>query len=157
MRGEAPMIVGRYGAVLNVAAMAATAISLLGCAGDRARLREERINSFPDNYRTDLLGAMHAYVADPSNIRDAYLSEPVLRQIGAQNRYTVCLRFNAKDSDGRYVGSRDAMAIFLSGRFDQFVDLSQQSGQQATAAEQAKEACAQADYKRFPELEALKR
>jgi hypothetical protein len=157
MRGEAPMILGRYRALFSVTAIAAIAATLLDCAGDRVQRREERINAFPDNYRADLLAAMHAYVADPSSIRDAYVSDPAIRQIGAQNRYTVCLRFNAKDSDGRYVGSRDAMAVFVAGRFDQFVDLTQQSGQQASAAQQAKEACAQVDYKRFPELEALKR
>ena len=149
------MILGRCRAILDPAFMVAIAVTLADCS--YGSLRDERINAFPDNYKADLLAAMRTYVADPINIRDAYLSDPALRPIGGQNRYTVCVRFNAKNSDGRYVGSRDAMAIFVSGRFDQFVDQAPQTAQPSSAALQAKEACAQADYRRFGELEALTR
>jgi hypothetical protein len=145
---------GRSWAILVLAAFV-----LAGCAGLGSRRNEERearINVFPDNYKTDLVAGLRAYLNDPTGIRDAYLSEPVIRQIGSQNRYTACVRFNAKNGDGRYVGSRDLMAIFNAGRFDQFVDQTPQAAQSSTAI-QAKEACAQAEYKRFPELEALAR
>ena len=33
----------------------------------------------------------------------------------------VCLRFNAKDSTGKYEGSRDRLVAFLSGRLDTLV------------------------------------
>jgi hypothetical protein len=150
------MVFERYRPIL---ALTALVFLLAGCASLGSRRRDERSNVFPDNYRSDLLAALHAYVADPTNIRDAYLSDPVVRQIGNQNRYTACVRFNAKDSDGRYPGSRDIMAVFANGRFDQFVDQTPQPGQQEPtgAALQAKEACAQAEYKPFPELQTLRR
>jgi hypothetical protein len=48
------------------------------------------------------------------------------------------------------------MAIFVAGRFDQFVDPSL-PGSQSPVAIQVKEQCGRADYNRFPELETLKR
>jgi hypothetical protein len=154
------MIVVRHGPILALIAAAAMAVSLADCAGfgsGRSREeRESRANVYPDNYKADLLAALHTYVADPTNIRDAYLSDPAIRTIGTQNRYSVCVRFNAKNSDGRYAGSRDAMAIFVAGRFDQFVDPSA-AASQPNVATLVKEQCGQAEFKRFPELEALTR
>ena len=137
---------------------AVLALALAGCGSGRTREeREAWINAFPDNYKADLLAALHTYVADPTNIRDAYVSDPAIKPVGTQNRYSVCVRFNAKNSDGRYTGNREVLAIFIAGRFDQFVDQSGQQPAQQSQALQAKELCGQADYKRFPELEAMAR
>jgi hypothetical protein len=136
------------------------AVALAGCGSGRSREeREARINVFPDNYRTDILAAMHAYVSDPTNVRDAYVSDPAIRPIGPQHRYAACVRFNARNSDGRYMGSKDVLAIFISGRFDQFVDPSMQPGAANPSSQAAsiKELCGQAEYKPFPELEAMAR
>ena len=59
-------------------------------------------------------------------------------------RYTVCVRYNAKDVDGRYPGIKQGMAVYARGRFDRSVP--QQHG-----------LCDQAEYKPFSELEALGR
>ena len=52
------------------------------------------------------------------------------------------------------------MALFVNGRFDQFIDQTRNqypsSGPSSTAL-QAKEACAQAEYKPFPELQTMTR
>jgi hypothetical protein len=145
-----------------VLAIAAVAILLADCAGSGSRReeREARINLVPENYKTDILAALHAYVADPTNIRDAYISEPAVKPVaGGQNRYVACVRFNAKNSDGRYTGSRDIVAIFAAGRFDQFLDQTLLANQpnQSGSATIVKDTCGQADYKRFPELETLAR
>jgi hypothetical protein len=134
------------------------AVALAGCGSSRSREeREARINVYPDNYRADLQAGLHAYVIDPTNIRDAYVSDPAIKPLGAQNRYVACVRYNAKNSDGRYTGSKDVLAIFLSGRFDQFVELQLNPANQSSQATAMKELCAQAEYKRFPELEAMTR
>jgi hypothetical protein len=138
----------------------AMAAELAGCGA--ARLREEReavINVYPDNYRADLLAAMHTYVGDPTGIRDAYVSDPTIKPVGTRSRYLACMRFNARNSDGRYMGSRDVVAIFAAGRFDQFVDPSPHGGAAVPSSQTvfAKEMCGQAEYKRFPELEAMTR
>ncbi len=59
-------------------------------------------------------------------------------------RYTVCVRYNAKDVDGRYAGVKQGMAVYTRGRFDRFVP-------------QPHGACDEAEYKPFPELEGLGR
>jgi hypothetical protein len=149
------------------------AATLAGCVSGRSReLREERearINVYPDNYRADILAGLHSYLSDPTHIRDAYVSDPSLKPIGRQNRYAACVRFNARNSDGRYVGSRDVLAVFDGGRFDQFIDESTQLGNQANSTtifgleNQAnpttilKELCGAAEYKHFAELEAMTR
>jgi hypothetical protein len=144
----------RLPAVLAAAALAA---GLCGCGTSPSREeRETRLNSFPDRYKADLLAAMHAYAADPTNIRDAYVTDPALRPVGSQNRYAVCLRFNAKDSGGRYTGSREIMGVFIAGRFDQFIDQSTLASQ-PSLEKTLREQCGQAEYKPFPELEALSR
>jgi hypothetical protein len=137
------------------------AATLVGCVSGRSReLREERearINVYPDNYRADILAGLHSYLSDPTHIRDAYVSEPSLKPIGRQNRYAACLRFNARNSDGRYVGSRDVLAVFAGGRFDQFIDESTQLGNQANPTTIVKELCGAVEYKHFAELEAMTR
>src|ERR1700730_5547340 len=132
-------------------------LALAACASGPSREeREARVNVFPDHYKTDLAAAVRTYVADPTKIRDAYVSDPGIRTIGPQNRYAACVRFNAKNSDGRYMGSRDLMAIFVAGRFDQFIDPPSQPNPSSLAVEVA-EQCKQVEYRRFPELEALVR
>jgi hypothetical protein len=137
------------------------ALLLAGCAS--GRLREERealINIYPDHYRSDILAALHTYVSNPAGIRDAYVSDPTVSPIGRQNRYAACVRFNARNSDGRYVGSRDVLAVFAAGRFDQFIDESTPFGpanEANAAATFVKETCGAAEYKRFPELEAMRK
>jgi hypothetical protein len=161
---------------LRVLLVVCLATTLTGCVSGRSReLREERearINVYPDNYRSDILAGLHSYLSDPSHIRNAYVSEPSLKPIGRQNRYAACVRFDARNSDGRYVGSRDVLAVFAAGRFDQFIDESTQLGSanqtsilrelfgsanEANPTTILKELCGAAEYKRFAELEAMTR
>jgi hypothetical protein len=104
------------------------------------------INVYPANYKSDILAGMHAYLNDPTGIRDAAVSQPMLKSVANGMRYMVCLRFNGKQDDGAYAGDKQIAAVFLAGRFDDFVD---------TAA--AREPCAGAVFAPFPELEQLKR
>jgi len=107
---------------------------------------DDPANVPPANYKPDILAAMHAYLNDPTGIRDAGIAEPALRLVGNSRRYVVCLRLNAKKNDNvkQYAGPRDLAAVFLAGRFDHFAD-------------PAKEICAGANYAPFPEMEKLRR
>jgi hypothetical protein len=100
-------------------------------------------NVYPDNYRTELLAFLRTYLNDPTNVLEAQIAEPVLRQVNSTDRYVVCLRYNAKNSDGRYTGVKETIAIYLHGRFNQLID--------ATG-----DTCKGATYQPFPELAALK-
>lgn len=144
----------------GVLAIAVLAVTLAGCGSDRSREeREERINVYPGNYRADLVAAMHTYVSDPASIRDAWVAEPTIAQIGQLRRYAACVRFNARNSGSRRADSRVVLAIFSAGRFDQFIEASASTdpASQESLSALVKGRCDAAEYKRFPEVEAMKR
>ena len=88
-----------------------------------AAARNEEANTVqPQNYKTDIVAFMRTYLNDPSNIRDAFVSEPVIKSFNGANRYVVCARYNAKKSGGQYAGSKDALFTFRQGRLDRIVD-----------------------------------
>jgi hypothetical protein len=121
------------------------ALALCACAGQPAGgARDDLANPRPQNYKSDILAMLHVYLRDPTQIRDASASEPTLQPIGRTNRYVVCLRFNAKKSNGEYAGLKRYAAIFVGGRLDQMV-------------EAKPEECAKAEYQPFPEAETLTR
>ena len=131
--------------------LAGVALLLGACAGhslsDGGSGGDGGIHAFPDNYKADILAAMHAYVNDPTGIRDASISAPAIKDVpGSGSRYIVCLRFNAKQSNGAYAGEQQIAAMFLAGRFDDFLDPMTSHAP-----------CAGAAYAPFPELERLKR
>ncbi len=103
------------------------------------------INTYPDNYKSDILAAMHAYLNDPTGIRDAAISQPMLKSVARGTRYVACLRFNGKQDNGMYAGDTQIAAEFLAGRFDDFLDVAA-----------SREPYAGAAYAPFPELEQLK-
>jgi hypothetical protein len=124
----------------------AFALSLSACADHLAGGGRNRdlADPRPENYKSDILAMLHVYLRDPTQIRDAGASEPMLQPLGRENRYVVCLRFNAKKSNGEYAGAKRYVAIFAAGRLDQLV-------------EAKPEQCAIAEYRPFPEAETLTR
>jgi len=128
------------------AALLAVVLVFSGCSlfGGKSDAPPVEVNILPPNYRANLLDFMQKNLTDPLGVRDAYISEPRLQPIGTESRYAVCVRYNAKDGYGQYIGSRDHIAIYFSGKLNQFVPASP-------------EQCANAAYQRFPELEGLKR
>jgi hypothetical protein len=104
------------------------------------------INTYPANYKSDILGAMHAYLNDPTGIRDAALSDPALKTVGNTTRYVACVKFNGKRNGGKdYAGLKEIAAVFQVGRFDRFVD----------TPKELKDLCVGVTYAPFPELEKL--
>src|SRR5690348_319254 len=85
------------------------AAMLAGCATDigpspaELKARWEAENIYPQNYRQDLLAFLRTYLNDPTQVRAAAVSQPQLRYIGPGERYVSCVRFNARNSDGKYV------------------------------------------------------
>jgi hypothetical protein len=123
------------------------ALLLGACAGQHTAADnggDDGINAYPANYKSDIVAGMHAYLNDPTGIRDSAISEPMLKSVGKNTRYVVCVRFNGKQSGNTYAGVKEIAAVFLAGRFDQFV-------------ETAREQCANASYTPFPELGKLPR
>jgi len=130
-----------------------TALLLGGCPprppGGGPNGGDGGINAYPANYKSDIEAAMRAYLNDPTDIRDAAVSEPVFRPPSPSmpGRYVACLRFNAKKNATVYAGMKEMAAVFVAGRFDQFVD----------TPKDEQGLCAGATYAPFPELEKLPR
>ena len=101
------------------------------------------VNIYPEQYRAEILAYQRSYLNDPTGIRSAGVSRPVLKNVGVGDRYVACVRFNAKAPSGGYSGVREHLAVFLAGKLDQMVV--------------TKEACKDAAYEPFPELERLAR
>lgn len=101
-------------------------------------------NVAPANYKSDIQAFLRTYLNDPTRIRDAFISEPAIMQVGNVQRYASCLKFNARKSSGDYEGSKERLVIFLSGRLD-------------TMLMAKPDQCAKAVYQPFPELGRLSR
>ena len=118
------------------------AVGLIGCSGSGSKQPEENPNVFPADYKNEILLTMTNTLEDPTNIRDAFISEPVLRQAGKEERYVICVRSDSRNANKHYTGSKDRIGYFYAGHLTQLVDAT-------------KEQCGSAAYKPFPELEKL--
>jgi hypothetical protein len=130
----------KVGAWLLVAAL------LAGCAAQEEKKVEENI--YPQGYRTEILEYLHKELPDPSGIRDAFVSEPTLTNVGGTQRYVACLRFDPKERPNKpgelpkYSGIREMAIYYYAGKMTQMVKA-------------PPELCAKAAYQPFPELTKL--
>ena len=99
---------------------------------------------FPNNYRTELLSFFRTYINNPVGVRDAVMAAPVQRTVGGRLRYVSCVRYTAKDMDGKYMAPREQGVMYVDGRLDRVV-------------ENTADACAGAAYLPFPELQTMVR
>lgn len=129
------------------------AVALGGCATETGpsaselKARWDAENVYPQSYRQDLLAFLRTYLNDPSHVRSASVSQPKLKYIGPGDRYVACVRYDARNSDGKYVGSKDGAAIYVAGKLDRFLD----------TAKDVRELCKEVAFMPFPELERLTR
>lgn len=121
--------------------LGAAAIALAACTGTKEA--EPEPNILPANYKQEILDTMMRVLEDPTNVKDAFITDPFLSVSpgGRDPRYIVCIKYNPR-VNRQYSGNRERLATFFAGRLNQFVD---------TGLEQ----CAKAQYKPFPELEKL--
>jgi len=104
-------------------------------------------NVFPQAYKQDLLAYLRTYLNDPSHVRGAAVSQPQLKYIGPGDRYIACVRYDARNTDGKYQGSKDGAAVYVAGKLDRFFDVPRE----------VRELCKDAAFAPFPELEKLTR
>lgn len=117
-------------------------MGLVACSSGSGKQPEDIPNVFPADYKNEILNTMTLSLEDPANIRGAFISEPVLRPAGKDERYTVCVRSDSRNANKNYTGSKDRIGYFYAGHLTQLVDATQ-------------EQCGRAAYKPFPELEKL--
>jgi hypothetical protein len=133
-KGKRPM--GRNAAQLCL--LPAFAMALAACSSTTGQV--ENPNIYPTGFRQEVLLTLQRVLADPTNVRDAYISDPALTLVGKDQRYTICVRYNPRDELRRYLGSTDRIGYFYEGHINQLVAAT-------------KEQCGNAAYKPFPELE----
>jgi hypothetical protein len=124
------------------AGLSLAACSTFGHHGDHEGPAE--VNVYPSTYRGDLIAFMQSYLNDPTGVRDAQIAEPVLKPVNSSQRYVVCIKYNAKNKVGAYLGVKESVAVYLRGRFNQLVDVTDDT-------------CKGALYQPFPELMSLTR
>jgi len=134
--------------MLRVAALAFS-LALTGCNSEWIGARDRAItaNTTPPgpSYKAEVVAFMRTYLNDPTGVKDAFISEPALRSLESVDRYSLCLRYTARKGPGQpYAASKDSLVLFREGRLDRIIDA-------------AKEACKDAAYQPFRELEQLKR
>ncbi len=117
------------------------AVAVAGCSSS-GKAPEDDPNVFPSTYKEEILNTLTNLLDDPTNVRGAYISDPVLRTVGKDQRYTVCVRSDSRDVNKQYLGSKDRIGFFYGGHLNQLVEAS-------------KEQCGTAAYRPFPELEKL--
>jgi hypothetical protein len=102
------------------------ALSLGGCAqrshAEVEAANEAALNTFPEDYRGELLGFLRVSLNDPQ-FHDASISEPRLEPVGgAVSRYVVCVRFNDQHGADGHQHTSDKLAIFFHGNVNQLID-----------------------------------
>ena len=122
--------------LLSVFALAAAGCSSIG------KTNEENPNVFPAKYKEEILLTLTTMLDDPTNVRSAYISEPVISTVGKDGRYVACVRSDSRNAYKEYTGTKDRIGYFYEGHLNQLVDAT-------------KEQCGNAAYKPFPELEKL--
>ena len=65
-------------ATLASALALALALALAACSSDKKQ-PEENPNVFPADYKTEILTTMTTMLDNPTNVRNAYISDPILR------------------------------------------------------------------------------
>jgi hypothetical protein len=136
------------------------AAGLSACAGGRYDVLNvsAKTNAAPTNAKADILAFLRTYLNDPTNIRDTALTEPLLLRVGTEPRYVVCVRFNAKNANGKFAGVIDTAAVFNAAKLDRFIDLTPDpNASDAAIRAQLREPCRTAAYRPFPELQQLTR
>ena len=134
-------------ALVGAAALGACSTPDLGPSPAELKARWDAQNVYPQSYKTDLLAFLRTYLNDPAHVKGAVASQPALKDVGQGQRYVVCLRYNARDMEGKYPGLKDGAAVYASAKLERYVDVQRE----------VKDLCKDAVYAPFPELEKLTR
>lgn len=133
-----------------VAALLANVLTVLGgCSGIESGPLSKPVdpatvdpNLFPPHYKEQIADFMRSFLANPTKVKDAFVSEPVLKPVAGVSHYVACVRYNPRDSANQYLGNQTNLAIFLGGQLNQFLPADPQM-------------CTGLAYQRFPEAESM--
>ena len=115
-------------------AMLLGSIAIAGCSNTPKP--EVDANVMPTDYRNQVATYLGQVVTDRADFRSSMIGSPVLKQVGANEHYIVCVMLNGHNQH------KEKIAIYLGPNINQFID--------ATPGQ-----CADAAYQPFKELAAL--
>jgi hypothetical protein len=110
------------------------AVAVTGCANTPKPAADA--NVLPTDYRNEVATYLGQVVTDRADFRNSMIGTPVLKQVGANEHYIVCLMLNGHNQH------KEKVVIYLGANINQFVDAA--PGQ-----------CADTAYQPFKELAAL--
>lgn len=85
-------------------ALAFGVVATAGCARMEV-ISPEQAGAYPSTYREDVRAFVMEHFKDPYSLRDVQISAPQPVSIGGYGKgYRACLRLNAKNSMGGYIG-----------------------------------------------------
>jgi hypothetical protein len=119
--------------VAAFATVVIAAVAVAGCASKTQQPQAVDPNLYPTNYRSQITVFLRQSLSDRADFRGAQIGQPVLKPVGSNPHYVVCVQFNARSQ------IKTKVAIYLEGQITQFLD--------ATPAQ-----CADATYQPFTEL-----
>jgi hypothetical protein len=128
---------------ISLALLFVMSLVLVACATPEEKAKQEiDPNIAPANYKQEIIDTLTTTLTDPTNVRDAFITAPMLGTAGKEPRYIVCVRYNGRDGSRQYTGSKDLMGVFYGGHLNQLID-------------PTKDQCVKVAYQPFPELEKL--
>src|SRR3974377_614124 len=117
------------------------AAGLGGCSNANKEVAVDP-NIVPTDYRREILNTLQKSLDNPANVRDAAVSDPVLRSSGQEPRSSICVRENSRDPSGQFMGPKENIGWVYARPLNQLIEAA--PGQ-----------CAGAAYRPWPELEKL--
>lgn len=94
------------------------ALSLTACASVSPMKSQQLASQVPTNYREQIVSYVKNTLKDPYSIKSAEISPPTTSFVGLVNGGDVpgiCVRFNAKNSFGAYIGVETQSFAFKNG------------------------------------------
>jgi len=122
--------------------LSALVVALAACSQDKVTTVDP--NLLPARYKDEILDTLKTLFDknDTQTVTNAVISDPALRPVGSEQRYTVCVRYTAHGTAYNLAGNAERIGIFYGGHLTQLIEATQ-------------EQCGNAAYKPFPELNAV--
>ena len=105
--------------MIRVALLLVLAGALAACAGQP----KEGEDVLPKDYRNDIKVLLQTTLDDPTNLREAGITEPRIDPNAPIKRYYSCVKYNERElTTKRYKGAVQKVAVFHEGNLNQFID-----------------------------------
>jgi len=113
-----------------------------GC-GSLGGAKEDPLDVLPKDYRNEIKLLLQQTLDDPTNVKEAGITEPAINPALPIQRYYSCVKYNAREvGTRRYKGVVEKVAVYHEGRLNQLI-------------EPPAGMCAKMAYKAFPEIEKM--